>query len=169
MPYRRSRALALRPIKTDKHEITWSNLAQNASSAISVRTLVGTQSAAKDAADEVETGSHVKSVYFEFHFSAETLTNPKVIHWTINMRPQNVSAAGQTPSLYYQNGRNLILKRGMEMLPKDAGTVYKRIVVVKIPRKYQRIGEADSMNFTYISTSAETINACGIAIYKEFY
>ncbi len=167
MPYRRQ-SLSLRPIKTDKHEITWSNLAQNASSAVSIQTWIGTQSANKDSSTEVETGSHVKSIYFEFHFAAETITNPKVIHWTFHIRPQNVSAAGNTPSLYYQNGRNLIIRRGMEMLPKDVSTVYKRVIQIKIPKKYQRIGEGDSANFSYQSTSAETINACGIAIYKEF-
>ncbi len=165
----RSRALALRPIKTDKHEITWSNLGQNASSAVSIRTLIGVQSAAKDASDEVETGSHVKSMYFEFNVAAEGITAQKVLHWTVHVRPQNLSAAGGTPSLYYQNGRNLILKRGMEMLPKDLSTVYKRIFVVKIPRKYQRIGENDTMNFTYQATDASTINMCGFCIYKEFY
>ncbi len=167
MPYSR-RSLALRPIKTDKHEITWSNLAQNASSAISVQIWSGTQAADKDSATEVETGSHVKSVYFEFHFGAEVITNPKVIHWTFHIRPQNLSAAGNTPSTYYANGRNLILRRGMEMLPKSNTTVYKRVIQVRIPKKYQRIGEGDTANFSYISTSAETINACGIGIYKEY-
>jgi len=167
LPLRRS--LALRPIKTDKHEITWSNLLQNASTAVSVRTLIGVQSAAKDAADEVETGSHVKSMYFEFNVAAEAVTVPRVIHWTVHIRPQNLSAAGNTPSVYYANGRNLILKRGMEMLPKDVSTVYKRVFVVRIPKKYQRVGEGDTMNFSYISSDAATINMCEFCIYKEYY
>ncbi len=117
----------------------------------------------------METGSHIKSIYLEFHFGAEVITNAKVIHWTYHVRPQNLSAAGNTPALYYQNGRNLILQRGMEMLPKSTTTLFKRIIRVKIPRKYQRIGEGDTHNFSYTCSSTETINACGIAIYKEFY
>ncbi len=129
---------------------------------------MGVQSADKDVADEVETGSHIKSIYFEFHFSAEVITSPKVLHWAVHVRPQNLSAAGNTPALYYQNGRNLILKRGMEMLPKSNTTLFKRVFVVRIPRKYQRIAEGDTFNFSYTCSSTETINACGFAIYKEY-
>ncbi len=158
-----------RPIvKTDKHEISWSNLAQNASSTISIVLVTGVATPLADADTEVEIGNHVKSIYFEFHFSPQVITNPKVIHWEVLLRPQGVVPASATPSLYYQNGRNLIIKRGMEMLPANTGTVFKRIFVVRIPKKAMRIAEGDSINFRYISSSAETINACGIAIYKEW-
>ncbi len=57
----------------------------------------------------------------------------------------------------------------MEMLPKDASTVFKRIFVVKVPRKFQRMAQNMNIEFRYIATSTEAINACGIAIYKEYY
>ncbi len=57
----------------------------------------------------------------------------------------------------------------MEMLPKDTGTVFKRIFVVKIPRGYQRQTKAQVIQFRYVASSAEAINACGIVIYKEIY
>ncbi len=165
MPFR-SRNF-LRPIKSDKHEITWSNLDQNASSVVNIALVIPVASADKDTATECEIGSHVKSIYFEFHFSANTITSPKVIHWKFF-----VQAGGETisvPSLYYQTDRSRISKRGMEMLPKDASTVFKRIFVVKVPRHQQRITATSFMTFKYICSSAETINACGIAIYKEYY
>ncbi len=155
-------------VKTDKHEITWSNLAQNASTTQSVIIATGVATPDADAANEIEIGNHVKSIYFEFHFSPQVITNPKVIHWELLMRPQGVAPTSQTPSLYYQSGRNLIIKRGMEMLPANTGTVFKRIFVVRVPRKSQRVGEGDTMDFRYICSSTETINACGIAIYKEW-
>ncbi len=127
----------------------------------------GVKTADKDTATEVEIGSHIYGIYFEFHFSAEVTTSPKVIHWQIKM-----DLPGQTdviPSLYYQNIRSQIIKRGMEMLPSDQSTVFKRIFVAAIPKKYQRATEGAAMIFEYIASSTETINACGIAIYKEFY
>ncbi len=157
----------LRPIKTDKHEITWSDLAIDASSVQSKNLAVGTASADKDASEEVEIGSHVKSIYFEINFAAQTITNPKVIHWAVNLARTGETIA--IPSLYYQDSRSRILKRGMEMLPKDVGTVYKRIFVVKIPRSYQRMAANTFIQFRYVATLAETVNVCGFAIYKEFY
>ncbi len=153
------------PLKTDKHEITWSNLAQNASAVQAIQLARGTVAADKNLGNEVLIGSKITRIYLEFHFSAETTTNPKVIHWKVEKLDANQTTT--TPSTYYQLGRNHILQRGMEMLPSDQSTVFKRIVSVKIPRGFQRMGQDESIHFRYISTSAETINACGIAIYKE--
>ncbi len=168
MPFSR-RALALRPIKTDKHEVVWTTLSQDLAPAVATQIVIGVQSADKDASTEVEVGSHVKFIYFEFMLNAEVITNAKVVDWIVIFRPQNVSSAAQTPTLFYQNGRNLILRRGREMLPKSNTTTYKRIIGVRIPRKYQRIGESDTINITFGSSSSEAINLCGFAIYKEFY
>ncbi len=165
MPFR-SRNF-LRPIKSDKHEITWSNLSQNASAVKNIPLVIPVASADKDTETEVEIGAHIKSIYFEFHFGAETITNAKVIHWKFF-----IQRAGETisvPSLYYQDDRARISKRGMEMLPKDVSTIFKRIFVVKIPRHLQRVSASTFMTFSYICSSTETINACGIAIYKEYY
>ncbi len=161
MPFRRRFA----PLKSDKHEITWSNLSQNASATQVIPIATGVIASAKNISTEVLIGSKITSVYFEFHFSAETITSAKVVHWTVSKLAANES--GLTPSLYYQVGRNHVLKRGMEMLPKDVATVFKRIVVVRIPRGFQRIGEGEVIQLRYIVSSTETINACGIAIYKE--
>ncbi len=165
MPFGRRRGPIL---KTDKHEVTWTFLAQNASAVQSVVITNGVQTADADNPTDIEVGNHVKSMYFEFHFSPQVITNPKVIHWEILLRPQGVVPSSATPSAYYQSGRNLVIKRGMEMLPAAAGTVYKRVFVVRIPKKAQRVGEADAINFRYICSSAETINTCGIVIFKEW-
>ncbi len=151
---------------TRKHENTWSALSENASTKKSIVLATGTQSAdITDAtATEVKSGAHVKWIYFEFHFSAETITTTKVIHWWVAMKPFGTSL--NNPNQYQLPGRRFIIKRGMEMLPKDVSTVFKRVFVVKIPRKFQRLAIADQMVFEYIASSAETINACGIAVYR---
>ncbi len=115
-------------------------------------------------ATEVKSGARVRWIYLEFHFSAETITNTKVIHWNVSFEP--IGTATQIANAYQQPSRRFIMKRGMEMLPKDVSTVFKRIVSVKIPYKYQRLGIDDEIVFNYQASLAESINACGIAIYR---
>lgn len=158
----------LKPIKSDKHEVTWSNLVQNASTTQTVTIAQGVQSAAKDAATECEIGSHVRSIFFEFNINADTITSPKVVHWSINFVPPNTSSF-PAPNTYYQTQRSFIFKRGMEMLPKANSTTFKRIFVVRVPRKYARMIDSGIIDLRYICSSAEAINFCGFAIYKEFY
>ncbi len=155
------------PVKTDKHELTWSNLGQNAVAGITVNLSTAVVPANKNSANEVEIGAHIYGIYLEFHFSAETITNPKVIHWQVRI----VRADQTLPTAinYNQDTRAQIIKRGMEMLPKDVATVFKRIVFVRIPKVYQRQKALSLIDFQYSASSTETINACGFAIYKEFY
>ncbi len=154
------------PIITDKHEVTWSNLSQNASTAIAITLVLGVTASLKNAATEVLIGSKVKFIYLEFHFAAETITSAKVIHWIVEVLAANEGST-TSPANYYQIGRNHIIQRGMEMLPKDVSTVFKRIVPIRIPRGLQRISEGGTIRLRYVCSSAETINACGFAIYKE--
>ncbi len=156
----------LRPIQSDKHETTWSNLVQNASTQVSITLAQAVQPSATNTGTEVEVGSTIKSFFLEFHFSAENVANPKVIHWQMFKRP--FGSAGPSPATYYQVQRRFIFKRGMEMLPKSTSTVFKRIIVVKVPRGKQRMGESDLWQFQYICSSSEAINACGICIYKAY-
>ncbi len=161
------RRSGLRPIKSDKHEITWSNLAQNAAAGVAVTLVQGVDSADKNASTEVEVGSHVKFLYLEFQHSAETITSTKIIHWSIQVL--RVNQTGTNPNTYYQDNRACIIKRGMEMVPKDVNTIIKRIVAIPVPRVYQRIQKGTTFVLQYIASSAEAINSCGFCIYKEFY
>ncbi len=164
MPFRRSR---MSTIKSDKHEITWSNLGQDASTPQTVLLAQGVASANKNISNEVEIGAHIKTVYLEFHFSAAQTANANVIHWELVMERANQTLTG--PNLYYQADRAQIMKRGMEMLPTNVSTVFKRIIVLRVPKIYQRMRDEMKLEFKYTASSAQTINACGFAIYKEFY
>ncbi len=166
MPFASRRALALRPVKSSKHEIVWSNLSQDASGVQIIEIVRAIDVANVDTATEIEFGSTVKGIYFEFQFSAETITSTKIIHWKIAKEP--VGVVGGVPSAYNTADRRFNLKRGMEMLPKSVNTIIKRIVFIRIPPRMSRMGENDRITFSYIATSAEAINACGIAIYKSF-
>ncbi len=164
MPFhRRSTA----PIKTDKHEVTFTELSTDASTTRNVPIATAVQSADKDNSTEVELGSHIRWLYCEINFAPETITVAKTVHWTIRMAPP--AASPSTPAQLYQIDRSYVLKRGMEMLVKDVSTVYKRIFVVKIPKAYQRMKEGQKLEFEYVASSTNTMNACGIFIYKEIY
>ncbi len=155
------------PLKSDKHEVVWKNLGEDASTTKTITIYTGVASADKDNSTEVEIGSHVFGVYFEFHFSAETTTEAKVVEWTIQM--DEPSQTGADPQTYYGNQRAQIIKRGMAMLVRDQSTVFKERFVVSIPKKYRRCTDGRTLIFQYRSTSANTQNACGFVIFKEFY
>ncbi len=166
MSFRSRRAMALRPVKSTKHEITWSNLGQDAAtSAVVIDLAIGVEPPDKNLGSEVSIGAKVRTIYFEFHFSAAQTGNVNVIHWIIGKEPFNTNISN--PTVYQQTDRRFIFKRGMEMLPANVATVYKRIFVVRIPPKFNRIGDADKIFLKYQASSTQTINACGIAIYKE--
>ncbi len=154
--------------KTDKHEVTWSNLGQNASTQVNVVLIATVNVGDKDGPTEVAVGSHVNSIYIEVNFSAETITNTKIVHWEVIFQPPDLSAISGA-NTYYQNQRSYIIKRGMEMLPKSVNTIIKRIFVVPVPKKFQRMAQDFGCTFSYVASSAETINTCGFAIYKELY
>ncbi len=161
MPFSRRRPV----IHSEKHEVTWSNLAQNASTTQTINLCNPVNPTVKDGPSEVLIGASVRSFYFEFHFSAQVVTNPKVIHWIILQ--ERIGQTTGTPATYDQPEKSQIFKRGMEMLPADQSTVFKRIFTVKIPRFMQRQKENSDIRLEYICSSTETINACGFCIYKE--
>ncbi len=152
-------------LKSQKHEITWSNLGQNASTVVKVPIIKGVVAGSTTADTDAVIGNNVRSVYFEFHFSPAQTGNVNVIHWQFVKEPfsSNIS----NPNTYNQVDKRFIMKRGMEMLVENVSTVFKRVFVVKIPRVYNRIGDLDQYTFQYIASSAQTINACGFAIWKE--
>ncbi len=159
------RGLRLRPVKSEKEEVTFSNLASDASSTVSIDVITAVN--APTTAGQVEIGDTVPWVFCEINFAAQTITNPKIIHWKIWKQ-----AAGQitttAPSTYDDTAKRFHLKRGMEMLPASVSTVTKRIFVVRLPPRLRRMGDGDKIRFSYIATSAETVNVCGFFIFKHF-
>ncbi len=136
-------------------------MAQNASSTTDVVLVEAVNDPTTDT--QVDIGSRVRWIYVEFNVAAETITNPKVIHWKLRKFPSGLSGFS-APNLYGQQDRKFTFKRGMEMLPKSVSTVYKRVFVVKVPRRYSRMDESDKFLFSYVASSAETINNCGFTI-----
>ncbi len=163
--------MSLRPINQEKHEGTWSFLAQNAST-IQTIDIVTTPVGEPSLATDVSVGSHVKWIYFEFNLNGvDNSSGAQIFHWYIWKNPAN-DFTSVDPAIYDSNRKRFIMKRGMEMLPDiplgSGGTVQtKRVFTVKIPRNYQRSGESDKIQLVYKSTSASGINFCGITVFKE--
>ncbi len=145
--------------------MTFSLLATDASTAQGITIVSAVDS--PTAGGEVEIGDTVKSIFCEINIAAETITNPKILHWQIVKQP-NSAISFPSPALYDQTTKKFVIKRGMEMLPKSVSTVTKRIFVVRIPRIYQRQGDLDKIIFRFIVSSNETVNVCGFFIFRHF-
>ncbi len=171
MPYSRRRMFSNRPIQSEKHEITWSNLGENASTTKSVE-LIDTAAGEPSSANTVETGSHVKWIYLEFNLNGvDNSGSVQVFHWLIIKSPAG-DFPSVDPAIYDAARKRFVIKRGMEMLPAiplgSGGTVQtKRVFTLKIPRHFQRFGEADQLILYYKSTSSSGVNFCGIGIFRE--
>ncbi len=165
------RSLSLRPIQTEKHELTFSRLGENASTVKNV-VLITAVAGEPSLATDIETGSHVKFIYLETNLNGvDNSTVVQVFHWMVYKSPSGAFSI-QDPATYDTKFKKFILKRGMEMLPEiplsSGGTVQtKRIFVVRIPKHLQRFGEGDALILSYKSTSASAINFCGIGIFRE--
>ncbi len=159
------RGFAIRPVKSEKEEVTFSHLAQDSSATQTVTIALAENS--PTTAGDVEIGDTIKSFFFEINFGAEVTTSPKIVHWILVKNPLGGTISG-SPATQDSTYKRFIFKRGMEMLPRDVGTVTKRIGVVRIPPRFRRMGDADQLQFRYICTSSEQINVCGNFIYKHF-
>ncbi len=79
---------ALRPIISEKKEITWSLLAQNFSTTPGDITIAsGVEPASANLPEEVTIGTVIKWLFVEFNVSAEAVTNTNIVHWKIIKTP----------------------------------------------------------------------------------
>ncbi len=164
--------MSLRPVKSEKHEITWSNLAQNAST---IKEVVFAQALANPSlAIDVDVGCTIKGFYVEFNLNGvDNSSGAQVFHWSIMKSPAGDPTFDIDPATYNTTRKRFIFKRGMEMLPDiplgSGGTVQtKRIFFVALPPRFRRMGDGDQVKLLYKSTSASGVNFCGITIFKEF-
>ena len=160
--------MALRPVRSEKREITWSNINQDAGTAeIEITLVTAVSPSSVSTSTEVTEGTSVKWVFFEVNWSANNTTNSKIIHWKVHKIPSGYT--GDTnANTYNQNDKKYIFKRGMEMLPAaGSSALTKRIFTVRIPKRYQKFQNGDVLKLSYQCSSTEGINSCGFAIYKS--
>jgi len=156
----------IRPVNSLKHEIIFTNIGIDASAIQRTVLADAVKPASVNLVSEIETGSVVNSVYVEINVSALETGVTKTVNWKIQKITGNV--APSSPALGSQVDQKRILKRGMEMLPVAVATIFKRTFVVRLPRNLRRFGIGDKLELVWIASSTETINFCGIAIYKHY-
>ncbi len=167
------KAMSLRPVVSEKHENTWSFLAQNASTVQSIVLILGDETPAIATPQEVALGSIVKWIYVEFNLNGvDNSSGAQVFHWLIVKNPGN-QFGSIDPTSYNQTWKKFVIKRGMEMLPDiplgSGGTVQtKRVFVVKIPPRLRRFDNDDKLELYYKSTSASGVNFCEVTVFKEY-
>ncbi len=162
MPFRTRRDL--HPVNQEKHEITWSKLA-DASATQDIQIAIGTKDVT--GVEEVRIGSHINWLYVEFNVTNDATTD-MIFHWKIVKEPfgTNTTAA----STYDQIDKRFIMKRGMEMLSaSEPGTIFKRMFTVKIPQRFRRMGDTDQLILKVTKSSATATNFCGFIVFKETF
>lgn len=85
MPYSR-RSMSKRPIVSEKHEFTWSNLGQNASTVQSLIIIKGVEAGGVDTStpEEVIIGSKIMGVYIEMNLNGVDNSGAvQVFHWAV--------------------------------------------------------------------------------------
>ncbi len=150
---------------SEKHEITWSNLA-DASASFLITIATGTKDVT--AVTEVRIGSIIKWVYIEMNIGNDATTD-MIFHWKVHKSPFGTTMTNA--GIYDQVDKRFIMKRGMEMLPASSADslLVKRIFVVKIPKRYQRMGDGDALELQVQKSSATATNFCGFGIFREEY
>ncbi len=162
LPYRR--ALSLRPVKSEKQEVTFSNLGTAGATVQHIAVVTATDG--PTTAGEVNVGDTVKWINVEVNISPEQVTETKVFHWIIWKKLSTLT--NLIPSTYDDSNKRLIIRRGMEMLVKDVNFVVKRMFPIVLPKSYRRFGEGQQLFFSYVTSSANTVNTCGFFVYKNY-
>ncbi len=121
---------------------------------------------AQGGAGQVPVGAIIKSLFFEFNVAAGETGVPRILHWKVCKAPANQTVT--SPNVYDQVDKAQIYKRGMEMIPTNVSTVYKRIFVVPVPKGKQRMRDGERWFIIFRATDVDTINNCGICIYRVF-
>ncbi len=162
-PFGRGRKATFKSVKI---EAPWTFLATDLGTAtVNAFTLTCVEGASKDLETEVLPGTLIPYIFIEFNLSAAATGVVKVVHWIVMKNPGNL-IGGVNPLDYGQNYKKFIFKRGVEMLPNNVATLVKRVFVVKIPKRYQRMDVGDNLALRVRASTTETINFCGVAITK---
>jgi len=123
---------------------------------------------AKNAPDEVEEGSIVSAIYFEYWLTTNDTSSGSVI-CVIEKVPAGATpvTAAQIAALdTYANKKN-VFKTFMGLTNPSGGVAMPAFRVwIKIPKSKQRFGLGDKITFTLFSQTG-TLQGCGFCTYKE--
>ncbi len=180
MSFRNRRALALRPINSLKHIVDTSGRAiagaQNTTDIAIQNDLPSTTSV-----NQVHTGSAVKAIFLNIQVRGVIAYGgvPR-IYFILFKNPGNQVPAPALDAVGISPKRKWVLHQEMIMVD-DVGlaatnpTSFPRTMfkgVIKIPKRYQRMGDADKLSFVIGNAAGEATGAtdwCLQSIYREFF
>ncbi len=172
MVFRRTNRL--RPINTLKHVIDNQQVIA-AGTAVDVSLIEGTENAVSTVAIENDVGSRVNSIYLNIQIIASTDAVGLVqnAYMFVFGNPGGNIAAVSIPAVNavgISDFRKQIFHQEMRMLSDTADSIPSSLFngVIKIPKKFQRIGIDDEIRVRIGSPSGgPEITACVQCVYKE--
>ena len=174
MARRFNRGMRLRPVNTLKHVID-NQVSIGAGTATDVLLVRGSENATSTTAVQNDIGSHVSSIFLNVQVVPTTdatgLINNAYMYVFGN--PGGNVPVGTYPAVNEvgtSDHRKLIFHQEMAMMSDSNDSIPITLFkgVLKLPRKFQRIGIADDIQVRIgTPTGGAVINACVQCIYKE--
>ncbi len=178
MPSRMGRALALRPVNSVKHVIDVVGSVQGTATtttdlAIAVDDPDTLQS------NQVHYGSNIRAIYLKVEaitiVTVAASGSPSIYIYTAK-NPSNEIVLPNPDQVGVNNARKWVFHQEMRMLSKNSADNFPRTIfegVIRLPRKYQRMGIDDRLQlvvaWSQTVDGAATANFCVQCIYKEFF
>ncbi len=158
------------PIHSQKHYVQYpiDQIATGTLQSISIVNAV--ESTTANLATEVAEGSIVKAIYFELWLQNSSNLGEAIV--TVVKNPIGTSGPNfaQASALFsFPNKKNILFThQGLTSNDGVSGPVVVLRQWIKIPKSKQRFGLGDRIDLNIANVSANDLNRCGFAIYKEY-
>ncbi len=168
MSFSRRRGNYLRPVNTRKHIID-NQGGLIGGTAANVDLVQGVDSAVVSAAEEVEVGAHVKSFFLNVQVAATGTASLANVYMMVYGNPgNNISSFPNANVIGTSDVKKMVFHQEMIMTEKNT-TAFPRTLfrgVIKVPRKFNRIGQDDRIKIQLFSPGVN-YDYCFQCIYKE--
>ncbi len=133
-------------------------------------TITAVVSTAATNANQIAEGSSVKAVYFEMWLQNTGDLGEFIATITKDMENLSGPTFAEHAALFtYTNKKNVLwTSQGLTSNDGVSGPVNIIRGWVKIPKSKQRFGLGDRLNLNISNVSANNLNRCGLAIFKEY-
>lgn len=177
MSFRNRRALALRPINSLKHVVDTSG-AVTGSTPATVDLTTQVDAPVTTQTNQVHIGSAVKAIFLSVQVVGTTAYGgvPR-IYFVVFKNPGNQVPIPAVDGIGISPRRKFVIHQEMLMVTTQSSTndgfprtMFKGVIL--LPKRYQRHGDADKLQFVIGNASAEATGSsdwCLQCIYKEFF
>ncbi len=158
------------PINSEKHYVQEPSFSVAASSIVVKNAVSSVQVQAKDAPNEVDQGSVVKAVWFEYWLTANDGTPSQFAVCAIIKLPSGLAdptATNLNNLNAYENKKNVLWTFEGLVPPNTQNPIPIIRQFIKIPKGKQRMGLGDKIVFA-LASSGSGLRACGFETYKEY-